>query len=211
MKTSTLKSTTQLKKQKKAQYSIEFFHIYTDEKIGDVHTASLDYLKGLQKSWGDLSSSLIVLIDDYNPTKHTLSKKDVIDYLTQESMIPHFWAMESAMVPSANILLEEITDKKLQNSYRSYIAKNKKYPCSLLTAAWYLTRLGQLDDNGVINGLSEDIYIPADRLINILPSSCKQVEKRTRKLILKSKYADLADNIQDLFYPTYEHGKADLF
>jgi hypothetical protein len=129
-------------------------------------------------------------------------------------MLPDHWAYEKDLVTHAKQLLSEVISPKLKRNYGSYIAKNNKYPCSLLIAAWYLTRLGRLPYADIIKDTSESAnnpYQPAKRLLNILPQDYRGVENRARRLILKSKFAPDADKIQDLFYPTDTNQTLDLF
>lgn len=189
------------------RYSVEFFHIYTDEEIGSVHEASVHYLKEAQKAW-KFNNGLIVLIDNYNPTKHTLREEDVFHYLNEQGVSPVFWAYEADLIDNAKQLLESITSPKLQRSYSNYVEKNKKYPCSLLTATWYLTRLGVLPTQ-VIKARNGQEYVPADRLINILPQDYEKIEVKALELIQKSEYSQQVHHIQDLFFPM-SSGRQDL-
>ena len=123
------------------KYSVEFFHIYTDEKINLRHIESINQLKKSEKDWG-FSYELIVLIDNYNPEKHTLKEDEVLNFLTDQKINLDFWAFEKDLIKNAEILLDCINNNRILKNYRKYIERNNKYPCSLLTSAWYLTRLG---------------------------------------------------------------------
>ena len=192
------------------RYSIEFFHIYTDEKINGSHKASLNYLKEATRAW-NLRSSLIVLIDNYNPVKHTLKTEEVIRYLESYGYNDVFYAFEADMVGNAKVLLEQINSPKLKKSYINYVESKGKYPCSLLTATWYLTRLGEFTDVDMIKSTSGKTYEPTERLLNILPANYKEVEERALKVIKNSPWSENVDKIQDLFYPNGTHRKIDLF
>lgn len=212
-KTKIVTAPTDLKKQKTSQkYSVEFFHIYTDEKINGRHKNSLRYLQEAMNAWS-FDYDLFVLIDDYNPTEHVTSSKDVLEFLTKNDVQPNFWAFESAFIENAEILLASIEKEKIRNQYRKYIEKKGKYPCSLLAASWYLTRLGRLPHTGQMNASKESsVFVPADRLVNILPDDFRTVELRVQSLIANSKFREDADRIQDLFYPaTVDHEHLDLF
>jgi hypothetical protein len=153
-----------------------------------------------------------VLVDDYNPTEHKISAEQVLGYLRAEGMLPQYWAYEKDLLGNAQLLLDSLTSSKLKNNYVKYIAKHEKYPCSLLTASWYLTRLGQLDPAGIIHSVDENpVYKPAQRLLNLLPEDYRPIEERARKLILSSKFAAHADKIQDLFYPLDSERARNLF
>ena len=181
-------------------YGIEFFHIYTDEEINASHEASLEYMKQLESVW-KLDYHRILFMDNYNPTEHKLGIGDVLGYLEQNDARPDFWAYEGDVTSNADLLLKSLTSAKLQNSYLKYIEKHNKYPCSLLTASWYLTRLGMLPYANVIHGVDGAAYVPVSRLINILPQDYKPVEARAMELIRNSVFSTQCDAIQDLFFP----------
>jgi hypothetical protein len=191
------------------RYNIEYFHIYTDETIEARHKEGLDSLKAIQQSWS-FEYDKIVLIDNYNPVEHITSASDVLTYLENEGMLPDFWAYEGDMIENAKLFLDSINEGKLKRSYLRYIENKGKYPCSLLTATWYLTRLGRFD-TAVIQSSSSQKYLPAKRLFNLLPEDYKPVEDRASELILNSPYALDADKIQDLFYPVTAGRSLDLF
>lgn len=191
------------------RYNIEYFHIYTDEVIEDRHKEGLDSLKAIQQSWS-FEFDKIVLIDNYNPTTHITSADDVLAYLSGAGMLPDYWAYEGDMIENAQKFLDSIPDSKLKRSYLRYIENKGKYPCSLLTATWYLTRLGKFDTS-VIKATGPVQYAPAKRLFNLLPEDYKPVEDRAFELILHSPYAAEADKIQDLFYPVTAGRSLDLF
>ncbi|HVV66858.1 MAG TPA: hypothetical protein VHB72_02160 [Candidatus Saccharimonadales bacterium] len=196
---------------KKTLYSTEFFHIYTDEQIGPIHEASLHYLQEAKKAW-EINDNLILLIDNYNPTVHTLKVEEVFDYLAQHGATPPFWAYEGDLIDNAKILLDNITAPKLQRSYNRYVENHGKYPCSLLTATWYLTRLGALPHEGIIKSTGEfHDFTPAQRLINILPQDYKPIELKAMELIRHSSFSGLQDKIQDLFFPMTSGRKDSLW
>lgn len=182
------------------EYSVEYFHIYTDEKINDTHQASIEYLKQMETIW-DISHHRILFIDDYNPTDHKTSHSEILSHLEKYDVTPHYWAFEGDLINNAILLLNKISSNKIRKSYRQYIEKNGKYPCSLLTASWYLTRLGALPHENVISSTGPVVFLPVNRLINILPQDYKTVETRALELIKHSEYSDYADKIQDLFLP----------
>lgn len=192
------------------RYGVEFFHIYTDEIIDVRHKEGLESLRQVQESWS-FEFDKIVLIDDYNPTTHTTTADDVLQYLESESMLPQFWAYESDMIDNAEALLLSIPDCKLKRSYQKYIEKNKKYPCSLLTTTWYLTRLGHFDYSVIRSTSPTQEYVPPHRLFNFLPEDYKPIEDRAIELIQESPYHLSADNIQDLFYPISAGRALELF
>jgi len=193
------------------RYNIEFFHIYTDEKIEARHEEGLESLRAIAQSWS-FDYDKIVLIDNYNPTEPVTSAQEVLDYLRGQNMLPEYWAYEGDMVENAKKLLDSLPEGKLKRSYLRYIENRGKYPCSLLTATWYLTRLGRFDTS-VIQATDVEYvpYQPAHRLFNLLPDDYKPVEDRAHAVILASPYAADSDRIQDFFYPTSAGRSLDLF
>lgn len=194
----------------KNKYSIEYFHIYTDEIISDYHARSLQYLAEAQKAW-QFDLNLIVLIDNYNPQVHTLTKDNVLEYLKGHNMTPDYIAFEGDLLINAKLLLESLTSPKLRSEYDKYIQRNNKYPCSLLTATFYLTRLGRLDYKDCIKGVFDAEFIPANKLINILPATYQPVEARAFQIIKNSRFAEEQHNIQNLFYDADVNRKIELF
>jgi hypothetical protein len=200
------------KKEQGALLSVEFFHIYTNETIGSRHIKSLSLLKKIKKNWS-LAHKSIVLIDNYNSTKHMLTAEEILNYLDTQNVLPEYWAYEKDLVPFADKFLAKLINPKLKRSYESYIRKNKKYPCSLLTASWYLLRLGRFENEGIVKTTlkTHKTYEAADKLLNILPDEYQNVEKRARELIYKSEFTIDADKIQDLFYLSHSGSDLDLF
>ncbi len=195
----------------KTSYSVEFFHIYTDETISPVHTRSLEYLKETQDIW-QVDASTIIMIDNYNPKVHTITPDEIFTFLEGEGAKPDYWAFEGDLTGNAEKLLESLTNARLQRNYRQYVLNHNKYPCSLLTATWYLTRLGVFETNGIIKKCAaNEEYKPAQYLINILPEVYKPIEDRAHELISASKYAPSSNYIQALFYPSETNRTLDLF
>lgn len=192
------------------KYNVEFFHIYTDERIEARHQEGLESLRAMQQSWS-FGYDKIVLIDNYNPKVHITSAPEVLSYLGSQDMLPDFWAYEGDMVDNAKALLATIPESKLKRNYQKYIESHGKYPCSLLTASWYLTRLGRFDMSAIKSTNPLTSYAVAHRLFNLLPEDYKPVEDRARQIILASPFAADADRIQDFFYPTSSGRSLDLF
>ncbi len=195
----------------KPRYNIEFFHIYTDETIDSRHGEGLESLRSLQRSWS-FEYDKIVMIDNYNPTVHRTTAEEILEHLRSQGMEPEYWAYEADMVSNAKLFLDSLPESKIKRSYVRYIENHGKFPCSLLTATWYLTRLGRFDMS-VIKASNPYVrpFEPALRLFNLLPEDYKPVEQRAHELILASDYRDDADRIQDFFYPVSAGRAVDLF
>ncbi|HTE57372.1 MAG TPA: hypothetical protein VK694_01395 [Verrucomicrobiae bacterium] len=193
-------------------HSVEFFHVYTDDDIDGIQTNSLEQLGALKQMMGSKAQP-IILIDNYNPTAHTLGPDDIFRFLEEREALPAYWAYEADLVANAGELLDNITDRRLAKSYRRYVEAHDKFPCSLLTAAWYLTRLGALDSRGVIRKvrLDEPEYAPVDSLINILPEMYHGVEERACKIIVESEYAQFAPKIRYILYQTEQFEKPNAY
>jgi hypothetical protein len=192
---------------------VEYFHIYSDEKIERRHQVGLDHLKSLEQSW-NFEYDKIILIDNYNPVEEITTACAVLEYLADHGALPDYWAYEKDMVVNATLLLESIESPKLKRSYEKYILNHNKYPCSLLTASWYLTRLGKLPFEEIISSTKKDhkeSFKPSVRLVNILPTGYKPIEERARKIILKSPHKSEVNNIQNLFYLTGSERSLELF
>lgn len=193
-------------------YSVEYFHVYTDDDISSVHTGSLGQMRTIALTLGK-NARPIILIDNYNPTEDKLSSENIFQFLDSQGASPEYWAYESDLVENAKVLLGNMTDSHLERSYRRYIEKHDKFPCSLLTAAWYLTRLGVLDAKGVIRTVKNDTheFVPSEALINILPGVYNQVERRAYSIIAASKYANVASKIYYVFYETEDFIKPNAY
>lgn len=198
--------------ERKLKYGVEFFHIYIDEKINKHHMKSIEYLKTMKDVW-EIDSQLILLIDNYNPTKKVTDVDTILKFLQLNDVEPDYWAFEASLSRFADEVLEGMTDIHLRKNYSKYIDDHKKLPCSLLTATWYLLRLGALEGyEEVINPVGKNgLYVPVDRLINILPFEYKAIELKVLKIIKSSQYGVYADKIQDLFYSSKQQHKLDLF
>lgn len=188
---------------KRGRYSVEFFHIYSDEEIGPEHIGSLDFLEELKEAL-PVDADLTILIDNYNAAYVKTPQEEIMGFLASRGESPTYWAYEGDLLRSAEVLMANITNRKIHKSYRQYIDKRNKYPCSLLAATWYLIRMGRLSPEGVIRssltGQLVSDFTPAERLINILPASYRPVEEKIRALIAGSAFASDVHMIQDLFY-----------
>lgn len=187
---------------KNNHYSIEFAHIYTDEKLNGNHFASADlHLEITQITHPDSSS--IVLIDNYNAEDRNFSLERYLSELESYGAKPDFYAFEADLLPVADKLLSSIEKPKILRMYKSYIERKGKYPCSLLTAAWYLLRLGHIQQEGVIKPNNPRINLDAavgDKLINIIPKTFMRVEKEAHALISHSIFKDARYKIQPILF-----------
>jgi hypothetical protein len=193
-----------------ARYSIEYSHIYTDDTVGREHSDSIRQLAAIKQELGlqshPQSYSLVVLIDNYNPTTHILDPADVPDLLEQSGARPDYVGLESELAHYGPILLADLTQPRLERSYSSYIASRGKSPCSFLVAIWYLMRFGVYTPSREHQVYSKTslraVPFVADQLINILPLRYQSIEDRAVALIAATPYAHLTDRISSRYYET---------
>ncbi len=187
---------------RKSRYNIEFAHIYTDEIVNGNHFESTNIVLEVA-TISELQFTTAVLIDDYNASSLEFSTIDFLKKLESHGVRPDFYVYESDLVSLANEFLNYIEKPKVFRMHKSYIERKGKYPCSLLTAVWYLIRLGYMDGSKVVrvnNSLLSVNDIYSERLINILPSAFKHIETDTHKLIGHSKFHGARYKIQPILF-----------
>ncbi|MBI2086798.1 MAG: hypothetical protein HYT69_01340 [Candidatus Zambryskibacteria bacterium] len=180
----------------KKDFSIEYAHIYTNDKIGEEHKLSLEILNEIkkEKNLTNRTSSLVVMVDDYSFPDLTFDYQSFIQWLSEEGHAPDLILKESQLIPICDKVLTSIENESLQEEISSYIS-TKKYPCSLFIAAWYLARLGYISTS-----LVPQNFI-AQRLINILPESFKSFEEKGLEIIRSTKYKEAVGQIEYKFIP----------
>ena len=153
--------------------SIEYAHIYTNNHVNKEHETSLNILGKLKTTLEDQdrSFSLSVLVDDYSFPDPTFDYDTFTSWLSDKGFKPDLIYRESQLIPLCDDVLKKLKDEKLRQQLTDYI-KAKKYPCSLFIAAWYLLRLGYLQND------SFDSELTAKKLHNILPKSFKPFEDK---------------------------------
>lgn len=178
----------------KKDVSVEYAHIYTNDKIGVDQCLSLEFL-GRTKE--DLTSknktfSLVVMVDDYSFPDPTFNYEEFLSWLKKEGFAPDIVFRESQLIPLCDEVLQNLKDEKLKGSLLDYI-QTHKYPCSLFIAAWYLLRLGYLHHAGFYEGFC------AKSLINILPESFKPFEDKGLEIIAATPFAEAVERIEYSF------------
>jgi hypothetical protein len=175
--------------------SIEYAHIYTNQHIDEEHQTSLDILNELKLSLSNnATSSLVVMVDDYSFPDPTFNYADFTAWLKRQGHEPGLLIRESQLIPACDEVLALIQDVALRQHITDYI-KSKKYPCSLFIAAWYLSRLGKIENPVVPPS------VRAKRLINILPESFKPFEDKGLEIIASTPYKECVDLIEYRFLP----------
>ena len=151
--------------------SIEYAHIYTNSHINKEHELSLEILDEVTKGADKDKVSLVVMVDDYSFPDPSFDYEDFKGWLENNGFSADLMIRESQLIQACDAVLKLIEDGKLKNSIADYI-KEKKYPCSLFIAAWYLLRLGCIKD--CIFPGSE----VSNKILNILPESFKPFEEK---------------------------------
>lgn len=173
--------------------SIEYAHIYTNDKINDEHKLSLDILKNLKV--GNENVSLVILVDDYSFPDPSFDYESFVSWLTKEGRKPDLVFRESQLISTCDEVLKLVKDKQLRSEIEDYIKTKKKYPCSLFVAAWYLLRLGYIS-----SPLFDRKFI-ARELLNILPQSFEPFEKKAFEIISST---DFLTALQAIKYKYFE-------
>jgi hypothetical protein len=188
---------------KRAEYNIEYAHIYTNERFGIEHIKSIKKLHNIINKLKQLNKTyvLTVLIDEYNPTRHGLDIKGFLEKLNELNAKPDFVGFESQLTSYKDLLLKEIKGK-MKKEYKNYIEKRGKIPCSFLIAIWHLKRLGLIPiKKGELNNLTKNNNVfTAEKIITILPKKYQEVEKKALKIIKSTKFKAWVKNIENIFY-----------
>lgn len=177
----------------KKELSIEYAHIYTNNRISDEQIVSLDVLKDVTKNRAKEAYSLMVMIDDYSFPDPTFDYKAFLDWLSQKGFKPDVVTRESQLIPACDETLHLIENEQLKHQITDYI-KSKKYPCSLFIATWYLLRLGHTTHHVF------DAALSSQKIINILPLSFKPFEDKALEIIKCTKYKDAVHAIENKYF-----------
>jgi hypothetical protein len=176
------------------EFSIEYAHIYTNNKIGEEHKLSLDILGELYKERdGDGQNSLVVMVDDYSFPDPSFNYEEFTVWLTEKGFKPDLMIRESQLIPLCDEVLKLVTDNKLKEQISDYV-RAKKYPCSLFVATWYFLRLGY------VSSPLFDPALVAKKLINILPLSFKPFEDKALEIIASTKFSDSVAQIEHTYF-----------
>ncbi len=174
--------------------SIEYAHIYTNNKIGEEHALSLDILGQLYTKEEEKETvSLVVMVDDYSFPDPSFNYDEFILWLTEKGFKPDLMIRESQLIPLCDQVLVLIKSVKLQEQIAGYI-RTKRYPCSLFVATWYLLRLGY------ISSPIFDSHLTAKKLINILPLSFKPFEDKALEIIASTDFSIAIKQIEHKYF-----------
>lgn len=175
--------------------SIEYAHIYTNNKIDEEHHLSLQILEELKKEFGENNSNtgLVVMVDDYSFPDPSFDYESFTGWLAEKDHAPDLMIRESQLIPVCDEVLKIVSDNELKENLTDYV-RAKKYPCSLFIAAWYLLRLGHIK-----HSVFGDEHV-AEKLINVLPASFKPFEDKGLEIIASTPYADAIKNIEYKYF-----------
>jgi hypothetical protein len=127
---------------------------------------------------------------------------NVVAALSADGLAPDCVGYEANMATEADRLLASFTSRRLRLSYEKNMTKRGIVPSSLLTATWYLVRLGILDTEVARPvALSGTEFKPAARLINVLPSGYARVEAEAMQIISATHHAAAANRISAKYFP----------
>jgi hypothetical protein len=177
--------------QAQKEISIEYAHIYTNNKISEEHKLSLDILSQLYKK--EDSNSLVVMVDDYSFPDPSFNYEEFISWLAEKGFKPDLMIRESQLIPLCDEVLKLIKDNKLKEQISDYV-RAKKYPCSLFVATWYFLRLGYISSS-IFNS-----SLVAKKLINILPLSFKPFEDKALEIIISTDFSGAIKQIEHKYF-----------
>ncbi|MEX2008125.1 MAG: hypothetical protein WD850_01380 [Candidatus Spechtbacterales bacterium] len=173
--------------------SVEYAHIYTNDKIGEEHQLSLDILGKVKELEAGKDISLVVLVDDYSFPDASFDYSAFTEWLAANGFKPDLVLKESELIPVCDEVVLLIEDMRMREELAEYI-RTRKYPCSLFIAAWYLLRLGYVR----FPLLPEELV--ARKLLNILPESFKSFEEKGLDIIASTKYKEANDQIEYKYF-----------
>lgn len=183
-------------------YSVEISHIYLDQSFSNDQIKSIQHFNQMSEMWNQ-PITVALLLDDYNIKEVRTTPTQIFQELKKLSIEPDYYVLEKDLIKYADEFLNHIKVPKIKRQYETYIQKQRKYPCSLLTAIWYLLRLGYIaDDKKIVNFLKPDhSFKPASKVVNFLPEYFSDVEKKCEKLIHASSFSKASHHIKNVFYP----------
>lgn len=176
--------------------SIEYAHIYTNNKIEQEHKFSLEILTELKENLEKegKSISLVVLVDDYSFPDPSFNYDAFTSWLADMGLKPDLVLRESQLIPVCDSVLKILQDEELKENISDYIRTKKKYPCSLFVTAWYLLRLGYLKSQ-IFNK-----EFVAKNLVNILPSSFKPFEDKALEILKSTPHSESLNQIEHKYF-----------
>ncbi|HEY0965025.1 MAG TPA: hypothetical protein VGE13_00920 [Candidatus Saccharimonadales bacterium] len=182
-------------------FSVEVSHTYLDQLFSHEQEQSVRQFQHESQGWTDAHYE-IVLFDDYNIKGLKVTHDEVLEKLKSLHVSPRYYAFEKDMIAYVPQLLDSILVPKIKRQYETYIDRSGRYPCSLLTAVWYLVRLGHITDtNRALRVVDDqDNFEPANELVNFLPRYFSEVENKAKKLIQATAFHDSVNCIKNIYF-----------
>jgi hypothetical protein len=151
--------------------SVEYAHVYADERLGDDHRRAARRARQL-----DVTDGVhVMLVDDYNV--RALWRAATLHEQLAECP-PDLIFSEADFESAARVLLGALPEGRARSGVERWmVGHGGKTPCSLLTAAWYLVRLGLMP--GPLDRLRHEPCPPAATVVNVLPMAYARSEERT--------------------------------
>ncbi|MFI5240615.1 MAG: hypothetical protein ACHQUB_02815 [Candidatus Saccharimonadia bacterium] len=174
------------------ELSIEYAHIYTNQKINEEHELSLKMLNKAMSNFPAHEAVLAVLVDDYSFPDETFDYGEFTEWLGSKGYRPDVLLRESQLIPVCDEIIKVLNDSRLKTQLDDYI-QTKRYPCSLFIAAWYLLRLDYIEHSIFDTGFA------AKNLLNILPKSFKPFEEKAFEIIEATPYKEAVNFIDYRF------------
>lgn len=173
--------------------SVEYAHIYADKPLSSEQVESIERLPDLSGE----EAQFVVMLDDYNAPSYAGQAMDLGFTLERCGKEPDAIYRESSLVGAAAALLAQLPARESRQIHK-WVRKKGKFPCSLLTAAWYAMRLGKIPAHP--DSYRGRIIEPADRLVNVLPVYYEANERKAFEL-LDDSFAVDSHTIEGIFYP----------
>ncbi len=181
--------------------NIEYAHIYTDQEASDEQRlsveATLRYLRGLPER---TSTVLTVMVVEYHPKHSNLLLTSYIDFLEDMNLRPHYVVMEGDLRVHAYKVLYSLP-RRMRRDLSRRISSKESFPCSLLTATWYLYRLGCFGNH--VPTLQIGIPTPeffAKRIVTVLPEFYQANENRALEIIEASAWKNWRPCIEYVWF-----------
>lgn len=196
-------------------FNIEFAHIYADQKFSREHIKSLSLSKKIVEELNHKKRSFVttILIDDYNPVVETLNENDFLGKIKEQEIYPDFLAYESKLSEIADELIKvfpkrllkkqrfkdkEVLLLEIENKVVGLKNGVRKHTCSLLIAAWILTRFGVYEFPSLKRFSGKEFK--ADQLITILPDKYKETEERVLRLLAATPHKHFLNKMRYEFF-----------
>lgn len=176
--------------------SIEYAHIYTNRNFGEDQIKSIALMKIKEKEYDNQRVTILrhVLIDDYSSNFgiDRFNLNVFLQLLDNNNAKPDHVILESSLSDTCSFLLNKIENKKIKKSISKFYESRHIWPCSMCVAAWYLLRIGAIDNSFNMP--------PSENLVSILPAHFKEAEDEAIEIIMATEYKNCIKNIEVIFF-----------